>query len=452
MDSNPKLRFFQCPCHPSEPVKRVLKQPAASKILYCVQCLMEADSGSTAFYVPVEVLVNEVYTSLVASKEVKIDAKPPESLLSILKEEESLMKKLADHIYDQKSKVNAQATKIERTLVEAIQKVKNEIISKLDSQLSALQANFAEFKKQLEKHFEYGKVSSIISSKQDIMRDLNSSLNFKELEKKVRNYLIEMEENERITNDITEVREMVVIDGIKHFKTKLQEITNQFPESILAKEELFSTQWTQLTQKLNDFVLHVGKIQNEIIPLRPLGIESSIISPANIEEIKNLVMPKERRLYLKLLGKLEKNASNYDEIGTLASTRKNIITIMKTHKGEVLGALRCPLQICKEKDIHAVSFNLTKNLKKEESKTQRFTDYYVLSNSIFITSKKMLKGNRSTHESIKTHTLALNPQDYPALCVIHLEDGTHSGPLDKSYYEKRIQGIEELEVFEVFTN
>src|SRR5690349_17179128 len=123
MDSSFKLKSFECPYHSQEAVSRVSKLPNAKKTLYCVECIMEADKSVHSSLIQMNSLIDDLYKKLSQVKIQKVNTRPPESLTSVLEDQDSMIGQVMQHISKQKEYVCNNIKEIQDEFNQTLEKV-----------------------------------------------------------------------------------------------------------------------------------------------------------------------------------------------------------------------------------------------------------------------------------------------------------------------------------------
>src|SRR4051812_38954347 len=116
---------FVCKEHNGEQIQRVCLSTSAKNPLFCVDCIMNSNKELKDFLVPVKEFASKMSKDLVSSSTMKFDTKPPESLLSILAEQDALYSKLNSYVDSQKEKVESYFSSLESSLIKILDVEKN---------------------------------------------------------------------------------------------------------------------------------------------------------------------------------------------------------------------------------------------------------------------------------------------------------------------------------------
>ena len=158
---------------------------------------MEADKSIRSTLINVGNLVDELFKQLSLVTVQKVDSKPPDSLLSVLEDEDALISKLIQHISIQKEEVCKNIKNIQDEVNQTLERTKETILLQLDFQLSTYKSNFEDFKK-ISKHFNYGNNENEQTnefSKESFLLQLNNRRSSMDLEMKVKSLLNEAQEH-----------------------------------------------------------------------------------------------------------------------------------------------------------------------------------------------------------------------------------------------------------------
>lgn len=453
MQTEIKVRNFQCQLHPQEAVKRVLPKVEARKLLYCIDCMAETDPSLKSSFLSLEGFVNLIYSQILASKSYKINSSPPDNLMSFLEEEFDNFGKLSSSIAEQKKLIQDTMKGILNEITKNIQKIAEELIGNLDAQLVRFKRNYDEYKKRISKFFRTDFPDYLPISKDTIIQDLNASENIKELEIKIRTYLKEIDEIYLTKNQ--KENEAAIMENLTFYKNKLVESSASFPVAAMSNKEDFYAAYDHIKTGFANFYESISKITNEIPKLEPLQVDSFILSPIDLRVLKDIVISN-RRVNLKLIYRAEKNNTNFDQIEEKINyPNGNIIVVGKTHKEGVIGYYRffykSPLGSDSEAEIKrsATLFDLKKKATRKDCKINIGRQgLYGLEESMLITSNQRNGSNFYYYEQINRFKLDLKMNDYLFLCIFMM-NGFSMGTLDHDYWDKILYGITEFEIFEV---
>ena len=138
MEFSFKLKEFLCPLHAHQPIKKVQTHSNSQKLLFCPDCIIGESSNIKSQLVDFDSLIGEIYNSIFNSQDLRINGRPAESLLFILKEEDALVSRFAEFIFKQKMLVCSQTKRLEELLIPSIHRARDKLLNELDLQLAFL--------------------------------------------------------------------------------------------------------------------------------------------------------------------------------------------------------------------------------------------------------------------------------------------------------------------------
>jgi len=452
MDSKIKLKEFKCSQHENEPIKRALNQPYASKLFYCLECMVSTEPSLKSSLVPVESLIESLFNNAKELMDTKLTSEIPDSLTSVLADEETLTSLFTDYIYGEKQKVIQNCKQLEEAIITILHDSRDQLLKQLDIQLTLFKKNFEDYKKKLARQFVVEKKENNLTM-ESLVGELNECSNTAELETLIHNYLEEIEEIKQIRNYKSKDFRNNVIENLTYLRKKLDEMNRIYPESIFTEESEYETHSDKLLGAVQKFALNMENITNPITPLELMPFNSVILSQVHLPTLKNWIAPTQHQLTLKLLTRAEKDGSNFKMIAEGINNIANIVILLKTNKNQVLGCYKySQMDITKRKtDNTSLSFNLTLKSFKEGAELGQLGDgYYELSQYLYLTPNRPIGLNDDLYNQLEGSEIKLNPRNYVCLCLNYLD--SKEGPKPDMVQEDLrsiLYGVEELEVFEV---
>mgnify|MGYP006976770403 FL=1 len=210
---NVKLREFKCPKHPESKITRILNRATAPQILYCTQCVIDADPNLNPLFVPFERMLCEIQIQLENLDALKVDSKPPEMLAELAYKQDSFNSRFFQHIQKQKTRVVEYVRTIEDEVLKILRDHEQRLLAELDMQVKLYAKNLEEYRKKMNKFYSFDEEHKTLTI-EDIFEQVNASADITELDIRMRGFLNEFEEANKILDERVLDPQSVILDSM----------------------------------------------------------------------------------------------------------------------------------------------------------------------------------------------------------------------------------------------
>mmetsp|Transcript_13294 Transcript_13294/g.11379 ORF Transcript_13294/g.11379 Transcript_13294/m.11379 type:complete len:149 (+) Transcript_13294:512-958(+) len=131
---------------------------------------------------------------------------------------------------------------------------------------------------KLKRHFNFSQEKATAPTVEDLCAEINACEDYDALDSKMRTFLTELEESEALVSEKNSNRNLVILDGINSSKRRLEQMAQNYPESILNVQEKTDKTFQNVIENLKKNVETMLLINNEVLNLKSLSIDSNLIS------------------------------------------------------------------------------------------------------------------------------------------------------------------------------
>lgn len=444
MDSNLDIKDFECPYHSGEHIKRVLKQPMAKKLLYCLNCILESDTSLNNTLVTLESAIKDVHGKIASKPSATINSKPPDSLTSFLNDEDNYIAIFTEHILQQKEILYQKTKALEDHLISILHKARDKAALDLDTQLTLCKKNFQNYRNLINKTFSQDSKPQEPVTLDQIVSNVNNCRTALDLEAKLRSYLSEAE-----SEGVDSGSQINMIVGLKNIKEKIEFSFVKLPTSGYGDETYYNENTDALKNQFTPLVNALSKIKDPVLPLGNL-VASSLLTQSRLQSLKDLL--KNPSLNLRIIEKAARDRSNIQEVLDSIMMKENIVVLLKTSQNKILGSQRLNIEEVKDskltqKVVH-YSFNLNSGKSAMSSYSLKHNKDFV-----YISPNLLICQDRPDHvahftRTIKQLNIPVKPDQH--LCMVYnYVDQQASLSMEKYYWEGVLTEVDELEIFEI---
>ena len=262
-----------CPVHPSEPIQRVNMEFGASQDFFCIDCLLNLDSGVDKSQIKTINDFLEIASNYYVSQRqgATRDEEIPGEYQEILVRQSESIEEFSQHIEKEKKRIQDEFDKILESVTKTLVEKRDQLCHELDRQLLIYRHNFAFFEKQLKKAYPQDEDDALLyPSKDELLQKYAKINNHIQLMVFVKNIREDLNESKLLPNE-TEEKDPNKLrkEYIKKLAEDIKETNKKYPTYSL--KDISSVNET-VTKEIES----ITTLENSIPELSTGGANSAI--------------------------------------------------------------------------------------------------------------------------------------------------------------------------------
>jgi hypothetical protein len=331
-------QFF---CHRGLPIHAACFDPACNGILGCIDCLLKKHLGHGKSIISIPELAEQADIHYTIMQNIRATEEPPKELKELVSKQDEVLTILSHHIEKEKLNVETVITESQKLFIELTNKIKDSITKELDAQVEVLKANFQFYKSQYSSFYRGDQVKcSEFPSLADVMKQLNSCNDKKELENRVNKLFQDVTVGNSLTGTLEE-KILQMEQKVVGLSQLLKAQMSMKPSSSSILEILQTRIDTAIGNLTNVFEKNQNELcSNKIPSLLKLGSSitfDSILLKTNLEQslLKKWISPELMKPSLLYRGSRDGYTSAI--FHQKCDNFQHTITILETNHGKIIG-------------------------------------------------------------------------------------------------------------------
>ena len=340
-----KLKSFSCQIHLDEPLVRTTFDPSASKVLFCVECLLQIKPHFKVL--PINDYLKqflELDKSLPNFTSTTTTAKSegfPDEINGFLSSESESLVKLSSHLEEEKVKIIKFYENLKQEVLKAIDSKKNDAIATLDSQLQLLKTNFNLLRNQSEFVFNgrfpvtFGSVDEAISKANKFASESEFALFIQALNDQVNQRKELAKESKDIESEITKKKEDL-FEKVRDFRASL---SGEFPSfDVSHKEEKALESLKKTSEMLSKQLSEINDLSHPLSSMQSRLAGSKILSSSEEEALISKEISNSGKVRYKLLYQGSRDGYGASDFHKLCDYQSPLLVLIKSNSDSRFGA------------------------------------------------------------------------------------------------------------------